>query len=103
MKAAPPVMSKSAFPELAPSALAGRVPKAAVSGNQSLRNILGTTSPPTPVWESGKGSPGGSGPSTPAWEASLNELTVETNGGAKSKKGKGKQKQTLFTLGSFPA
>ncbi|KAI0345396.1 hypothetical protein BDW22DRAFT_1354324 [Trametopsis cervina] len=89
-----PNLSKSAFPEL-PTAAASRVPKGAVGGNQSLRNILGNTTPPAPVWEGGKGS----GPSTPANEVPPGE--AESNGAGK-KKGKGKQKQTLFTLGSFP-
>ncbi|KAI0683337.1 hypothetical protein BC835DRAFT_1423394 [Cytidiella melzeri] len=91
-----PSFSKSAFPEL-PSSATARVPKGAVGGNQSLRNILGNATPPTPVWEGGGK---GSGSSTPVGEVSLGD--VDGGGGGKKGKGKQKQKQTLFTLGSFP-
>ena len=95
----PPNLSKAAFPEL-PTASTARVPKAAVGGNKSLQNILGTTTPPTPAWEKTPANEYGVGPSA---EASVAEPTQESSNAGKGKKGKGKQKQTLFTLGSFPA
>jgi E3 ubiquitin-protein ligase ZNF598 len=94
-------LSKSAFPELPTTAVA-RVPKGAIKGNQSLKNILGNTTPPAPVWEGGSKS---AGPSTPAGEGPpTGEVDggVGAAGGNGKKKGKGKGKQTLFTLGSFP-
>ncbi|GJE90693.1 hypothetical protein PsYK624_068370 [Phanerochaete sordida] len=97
--APPPNLSKAAFPELRSSASATRVPKAAVSGNRSLQNILGVTTPPTPAWE--KTPAGGSG-AEPAGELEVSEPVPENGASGKGKKGKGKQKQTLFTLGSFP-
>lgn len=92
-------MSKSAFPEL-PTVTAARVPKGAVKGNQSLKNILGNSSgPSTPVWEKPNGQSSFVSEDEPAAEGS-NGGNSGSNG--KGKKGKGKQKQTLFTLGSFP-
>jgi hypothetical protein len=73
--------------------------KASVSGNQSLKNILGDTTPAGSAW---------SGAASSAVKASeevgeyvTNGNTTESSSG-KAKK-KGKQKQTLFTLGTFPA
>lgn len=94
----PPLLSKNLFPEL-PAAAPSRA-KAAVGGhNGTLQKILGSSAPATPAWGSGGAGappPAGAGASAGAeagWGA------VETVG---RKKGKGKQKQTLFTLGSFP-
>ncbi|TFK91783.1 hypothetical protein K466DRAFT_294055 [Polyporus arcularius HHB13444] len=101
-KPGPAAFSKSAFPEL-PSTSAQRVPKAAVSGNQSLRKILGESAPAQPAWQkSGEGS----GSSTPGEGPAQSQNDGESAGGQGTtgkKKGKGKQKQTLFTLGSFPS
>ncbi|KAI0636519.1 hypothetical protein C8Q77DRAFT_1154456 [Trametes polyzona] len=101
----PSVLSKAAFPEL-PAANGPRVPKGAVSGNQSLRKILGESAPAQPAWQSGKGngSGGESGTSTPGEPSGQadGETNGNGNGNGGKKKGKGKQKQTLFTLGSFP-
>ncbi|OBZ65803.1 E3 ubiquitin-protein ligase hel2 [Grifola frondosa] len=47
-----PVLSKAAFPEL-PTTAAPRVPKAALTGNQSLRNILGESVPTVAAWGGG--------------------------------------------------
>ncbi|KAI8982822.1 hypothetical protein BD414DRAFT_579107 [Trametes punicea] len=112
-KAGPAILSKSAFPEL-PSSNGPRVPKAAVSGNQSLRKILGESAPAAQAWQSGR-SPavangsGESGTSTPGEPSAQGEGEAEGGQGqgqgqgtVGKKKGKGKQKQTLFTLGSFP-
>ena len=93
-----PALSKSAFPEL-PTAGGPRVPRAAVGGNQSLRNILGESAPAQPAWQNGGDAKDAGGSGTPANGRGDGE---SASGGGK-KKGKGKQKQTLFTLGSFPA
>ncbi|KAI0748387.1 hypothetical protein C8Q80DRAFT_1270806 [Daedaleopsis nitida] len=76
-KAGPAVLSKSAFPEL-PSSSAPRFPRAAPGSGKN-----------------------GSDSSTPGGEGAAQADGEGAAGG--KKKGKGKQKQTLFTLGSFPA
>lgn len=91
----PPSLTSSAFPVL-PSSGNSRMKPPPVSGNQSLRNILGETAPTVAAWKS-SGTGSGGGTPTPD-EQSIAEETA----GGKGKKGKGKQKQTLFTLGSFP-
>lgn len=73
----------------------GQRVKPPVSGNPSLRNILGDVGVAS-AWSS-KTNGGGHGVET---ERAMQEQ-VEPGAG-KGKKGKGKQKQTLFTLGSFP-
>jgi len=89
----PPSLSKSAFPEL-PAAASSRPPKEFISGNKSLKNILGDTSPAQPAWGQGPSVQPPSPPSLPGPESEPST--------PKGRKGKGKQKQTLFTLGSFP-
>ncbi|KAF9260823.1 hypothetical protein L218DRAFT_1002324 [Marasmius fiardii PR-910] len=108
----PPQLTKAAFPEL-PSSTNARQ-KVPVSGNQSLRNILGINSsvPATNAWGSGGGGGGnnadpGNVGNDNAEAGAADEPTLVVSGGGggsggKGKKGKGKQKQTLFTLGSFP-
>ncbi|KAF9014196.1 hypothetical protein BDQ17DRAFT_1342259 [Cyathus striatus] len=90
----PPKLSNALFPELPATNVARAKPP--VSGNVSLRNILGKNAPASPAWQ---GS--GSGDTVPA-PAEPNAEGEQTQGGGKGRKGKGKQKQTLFTLGSFP-
>lgn len=90
----PPPLTPAAFPVL-PSSGNSRM-KPLVSGNQSLRNILGETVPTTAAWKSSGTASGGS---TPIPEE---QSVIEETASGKGKKGKGKQKQTLFTLGSFP-
>lgn len=88
----PPKLSNALFPEL-PTASSNKQ-RAPVSGNVSLRNILGNPAPPAaPAWQAG-GSNGNSGNEGPE--------SGSGNDPPKGKKGKGKGKQTLFTLGSFP-
>lgn len=91
-RAPPPKLSESAFPGL-PSNNNGRQ-KPQVSGNVSLKNIIGNQGPATPAW--------GSGSSTPS-SAHNGGDSADAPGAGKGKKNKGKQKQTLFTLGAFPA
>ncbi|KAK7693866.1 hypothetical protein QCA50_003439 [Cerrena zonata] len=99
---APPTLSKSAFPGL-PTNAGLKIPRAAISGNQSLKRITGDVTPPQLAWGSGKNSTNASGVNTPAEPAQDADGPGEsTMGGGKGKKGKGKQKQMLFTLGSFP-
>lgn len=101
-KQGPPKLSSSLFPEL-PTAAPRQ--KAQVSGNISLKNVLGNPTPPaTSAWQ-GQGqaeSENGDGSNSlrPGAEPE-GDPSAATPG--KGKKSKGKQKQTLFTLGSFPA
>ena len=92
-----PNLSGAQFPELNPSSPA-RV-KLPVSGNVSLTNILGNSGARvTNVWGGNPTSGGGTTTATGSVPQiqSADEPTLGTN------KRKGKQKQTLFTLGSFP-
>jgi len=93
-------LSKSAFPEL-PSASKAQVPRAAIGGNKSLRNIIGDAAPSVPAWTNGGSSSNGGNGSNDPTPAEVSSAQAEQTSG-KGKKGKGKQKQTLFTLGTFP-
>ncbi|KAJ6607239.1 hypothetical protein B0H10DRAFT_2178547 [Mycena sp. CBHHK59/15] len=86
-----PKLSSALFPELPPSAAARQ--KAPVNGNVSLRNILGTPAPAQGAWGAGAG----------ASDSAKEEGGAESGGGGKKKGNKGKGKQTLFTLGTFPS
>jgi hypothetical protein len=92
----PPKISSTSFPTLPTTATRQ---KASVSGNISLKNILGDSAPAQAAWGAGTGSNGGSGASTP----DIQTTDIQAGGSGKGKKGKGKQKQTLFTLGTFPS
>jgi len=82
-----------------------------MSGNSSLKNILGApTGPSVTAWQAG---PSESVSVISSDFVGLNVTETDAGGEAasmqgasagqgKGKKGKGKQKQTLFTLGSFP-
>ena len=63
-KAAPPKLSHDAFPTL-PTSTAAKVPRNAIGGNQSLRNILGDSTPSTAAWGSSGKSDEASAPTTP--------------------------------------
>lgn len=90
----PPSLTSAAFPVL-PSSGNSRM-KPLVSGNQSLRKILGETAPTVAAWKGNDTANTGGSP------APDEQSVVEETASGKGKKGKGKQKQTLFTLGSFP-
>lgn len=90
----PPPLSKSAFPEL-PTVVSNKPPKPFISGNKSLKNIIGDTLPTQPAWGQG---PSSAQPSSPPPDPEPEPEPTTTTG----RKRKGKQKQTLFTLGSFP-
>jgi hypothetical protein len=92
----PAPLSNALFPELPSSSSTKQ--KAHVSGNQSLKNILGETAPVGSAWSSG--SAGVAARMADEGEGGTNANAVESSPG-KAKK-KGKQKQTLFTLGAFP-
>jgi E3 ubiquitin-protein ligase ZNF598 len=90
--------------------------KPLVSGNTSLKNILGDTGPPAnsawsssmPAGENSKGGGPGGGSTDVNGDASENTTATapaasSAAGGGKKGKGKGKAKQTLFTLGTFPS
>ncbi|KAF9447580.1 hypothetical protein P691DRAFT_820683 [Macrolepiota fuliginosa MF-IS2] len=105
-KQKPPKLDRSLFPELPSSGSARGKPK--VSGNVSLKNILGSNAPVVSAWTPGSGNGNGgenseTRGSNPVVDRTVGEGEGEESGlGRKGKKGKGKQKQTLFTLGSFP-
>lgn len=91
----PPKLSGSSFPELPTSSAARSKPQ--VKGNVSLKNILGSTGPPAvAAWGSGPAGVENVG----GEESGTGDVGTTAQG--KGKKSKGKQKQTLFTLGSFP-
>jgi len=91
----PAPLSNALFPELPSSSSTKQ--KAHVSGNQSLKNILGETAPVGSAWSSG--SAGVAARTADEGEGSTDVNAVESSYG-KAKKKKGKQKQT-FTLSAF--
>ena len=105
-----PKLSSTLFPELPSSTTARAKPQ--VSGNVSLKNILGSkTVPVVSAWQPKSGD--GSGLANTAvveeqGEAGEGPVSGDATAAAtataqtKGKKGKAKQKQTLFTMGSFP-
>ncbi|KAF9792169.1 hypothetical protein BJ322DRAFT_17332 [Thelephora terrestris] len=88
---APPPLSNSAFPEL-PNVASNKPPRKFISGNKSLKNILGDTLPAEPAWGQGPSTQPSSPPPDPEPEPTT----------TKGRKGKGKQKQTLLKLGGLP-
>ena len=94
----PPKLDNDLFPEL--PALNTARERLQVSGNQSLKRILKSTGPTVSAWHPGNSSGNGNG----GMETNVDDEigAEESVGGKKGKKGKGKQKQMLFTLGSFP-
>ncbi|KAJ7187604.1 hypothetical protein GGX14DRAFT_611193 [Mycena pura] len=98
--ARPPKLSSAAFPEL-PARQKAAVP---VRGNVSLKNITGGTTPA--AWGaggSGAAGAGAGGGAAPAGEPAEDLQDAAAVAGGGKKKGKGKNKQTLFTLGTFPS
>ncbi|KIY70361.1 hypothetical protein CYLTODRAFT_488161 [Cylindrobasidium torrendii FP15055 ss-10] len=90
-RAPPPKLDHSAFPGL-PTATNQRA-KVPMSGNTSLKNIVGGGPPPPVRW----------GASGEEEVDNVVEAEPQQVAPGKGKKGKGKQKQTLFTLGTFPS
>ena len=88
----PPKLDNKLFPELPASSTTKE--RLQVGGNQSLRRIMKNTGPTVSAWQPGNGDGGA--------ETGVEGEVEESTGGKKGKKGKGKQKQMLFTLGSFP-
>jgi len=94
----PPKLDNDLFPELPASNTARE--RLQVSGNQSLKRILKNTGPTISAWHPGNSSKSGDGGTETNVDDEIG--AEESMGGKKRKKGKGKQKQMLFTLGSFP-
>ncbi|KAI0063455.1 hypothetical protein BV25DRAFT_430668 [Artomyces pyxidatus] len=92
----PPTLSSKAFPTLPTSSVQKLKP--VTGGNSSLHKILGSTAPTTSAWTPGGGSSAQPNTGEGADAASTQDGAATVG----KKKGKGKQKQTLFTLGSFP-
>jgi len=106
-KQAPPKLSNSLFPEL-PTSASSRANLPQVKGNVSLKNILGASGrPAVTAWAAGGAGAGGNananvlGGDSAAANGAVDGESMQA-GPSGGKKGKGKQKQTLFTLGSFP-
>ncbi|KAL4064806.1 hypothetical protein V8B97DRAFT_1875710 [Scleroderma yunnanense] len=95
----PPTLTSAAFPEL-PSSTTARM-KPPVGGNQSLRNIRGDSVPTGSAWTNDRHSTAGETAPGLLGEQ-MQTLTNSEEVGGKGRKGKGKQKQTLFVLGAFP-
>lgn len=94
-QADPPRMSAALFPTLPSSGSSNNKP--AVSGNQSLKYIRGETN--KNAWGS-KGEDPQTADTSPIPESHVDPHPP--NGASKGKKKKGKEKQTLFTFGTFP-
>lgn len=88
-------LSSASFPEL-PSSGSSR-PKLVVTGH-SLKKTLRDVEPPPSVWTGSANEININSTHAPR----VQEDTGGEMGVGKGRKGKGKQKQTLFTLGSFP-
>jgi hypothetical protein len=100
-RAAPPKVSSSLFPTLPSSGSNNAHPRPAVSGNQSLKHILGEVNvPPSNPWGAKKGEEPVITPDPSTTEGEVDPL-LETSSATRKKK-KGKEKQTLFTFGTFP-
>ncbi|KIK00343.1 hypothetical protein K443DRAFT_612765 [Laccaria amethystina LaAM-08-1] len=99
---APPKLSKALFPELPTVANSRQKPQ--INGNVSLKNILGNSATPAvSAWAgAAAGHPAGQKTPSGANETPATEGDIITAATGKGKKGKAKQKQTLFTLGTFP-
>ena len=94
-----PVLTDSAFPTL-PGSVAPRSRPVVSARNSQLHHILGSTPPTTSAWASGRSTPdevaGREG-------EDMSAATVATASPGGKKKGKQKQKQRLFMLGSYPS
>lgn len=100
-----PKLSSTLFPELPSSTASRGYSKPQVSGNVSLKNILGnTTGAVVSAWQppSSTGEPNDVVTVEEQGDDAHVPVGVPATVPTKGKKGKGKQKQTLFTLGSFP-
>ncbi|EJD05770.1 uncharacterized protein FOMMEDRAFT_77585 [Fomitiporia mediterranea MF3/22] len=88
-------LSSAAFPSLPTAPPRNKLP---MSGNKSLRNIIGSAAPSANAWTASADDPAGA----PATEGNSEEATVNVSSQQKRGKKKGKEKVTLFTLGTFP-
>lgn len=91
-----PKLSNQAFPAL-PTATARTKP--AVGGNQSLRNIIGNSGSATNAWDAVPQE----NVASRQTDDNINEVATDNANQKKRGKKKGKEKVTLFTLGTFPA
>lgn len=83
-------LSSTAFPSL-PAAAPRAKPR--MGGNQSLRNIIGNNRPPSNAWSTDTGD---------QETSETRDSSEDANTQSKKGRKKGKEKITLFTLGSFP-
>ena len=97
----PPQLSATLFPTLPSSGSNNNQHKPSVSGNRSLQHILGEANTSSANAWGQKKDVLTTHPTASVTEADIDMLPVAT-GASKGKKKKGKEKQTLFTLGTFP-
>ncbi|KAH8117281.1 hypothetical protein DFH11DRAFT_1816255, partial [Phellopilus nigrolimitatus] len=88
-------LSGAAFPSLPSAAPRAKPP---MSGNKSLRNIIGNQKPAVNPWSSGNEGNGETSETTGESEETAGHAPIQPKKGKK----KGKEKVTLFTLGAFP-
>jgi hypothetical protein len=93
----PPALTNAAFPTL-PSTVAPRAPPVVSARTGQLQHILGSTPPATSAW-----APGRAAQDEAVGAREMEEAAVPTEVVAGGKKrGKGRQKQTLLTFGTYP-
>jgi len=93
-----PALSNAAFPTL-PSSVAPRARPVVSARSSQIQHILGSAPPPTSAWAPGRPAQD-EAVGTREVEETPSPVEVATGG---KKRGKGKQKQTLFTFGSYPS
>jgi len=93
-----PALSNAAFPTLPSSAVPRSRPVVSARSSQ-IQHILGSAPPLTSAWAPGRPA---QDEAVGARDAEETTPPVDVATGGK-KKGKGKQKQTLFTFGSYPS
>jgi hypothetical protein len=97
-----PALSNAAFPTL-PSSATPRARPVRSARSSQLQHILGSAPPATSAWAPGRPAQDEAGGGTGEAEEMVSPPPPAEGGAAGGKKrGKGKQKQTLFMFGSYP-
>lgn len=95
-----PALSNTAFPTLPSSAAPKSRPVVSARSSQ-IQHIFGSAPPPTSAWAPGRPAQDEAVVGARDGEETPPPVDVVATGG--KKRGKGKQKQTLFTFGSYPS
>jgi hypothetical protein len=95
-----PALTHSAFPTL-PGSAAPRARPVVSARTSQIQHILGSAPPTTSAWAPGRAAPDEVAGGRESEEVSVATEAVASPGG--KKKGKQKQKQMLFMLGSYPS